>query len=118
MSARTRSIFGIPVPGEEFRSPNEHAGSGGALLAGVDLDVCEPGVTVDHGVDVVESDPFAALLVVAAALFGVGPPAAAVRGAAELFHVNVQKFAGSFALVAVVRDLRGPDLLPSQWIAK
>ena len=101
-----------PVLRAEFRHPDQHAGGGYAFLVGVDLDVGESAVVVDHGVNIVEPDPFPAGSMVAAALFRVGPPAAAVRDGAEIFHVNVQEFAGSFSCVAVGCGPGGAELLP------
>ncbi len=99
------SLDGHAEAGVERDGTLEDTGGGGALFVVVDLCVGESGVIVDHGVDVVVTDPAAADLLAAP----VRPPPTTVRDSTELLHVDMDQRAGMVVFIPTRRTTRRAD---------
>ena len=88
------------VVGEGVDGPLEEPSARVSLLIAEDLGVREPGVVIDHGVDVVEPDPGSLLRRGRAHLASVGPPATPVGDPPDLLDVHVDQLTGPSTFVA------------------
>ncbi len=99
----------MQAAGEERRCAGEETRAGWALLVIVDLDMGQPGIVVDGGVDVVVADRFPLVLGGTGGRASVQAPAPAIRDLADLLHIEVNELTGALAFVADRGRFRGPD---------
>ena len=85
--------------------------------SGVDFGIGQPGVVIDHRVDVVEPDSGLLMRGRVAGCSAVGAPAAAVGDAAEFLHVDMHQLTRPGMFIPDGGLFGGADDLPGQRVA-